>query len=160
MRSVGGCLPPTSDDGRLLTASDGPPLHSQAKVTVGAMPAVMELTDGGVPPDDWVKLTDGGAPSTSDDECQQKVNGGLPMQRPMGELASVTDGRVRRGVVSCFNIRSGGYLCPASVFGSSVSDHRIFSWRSRSVRCLRGQRLRDNYVPCRRIRRRQKVCRS
>ena len=41
-------------DERLLTASDGLPLHSQARATVGAeltdgaMPAVMEMTDDGV----------------------------------------------------------------------------------------------------------------
>jgi len=37
-------------------------------VTGDAMPMVKELTDGGVPPDEWVRWTDGHVPSMSDEE--------------------------------------------------------------------------------------------
>ena len=36
-----------SDDERLLTVSDGSPLHGQAKVTVGAMPVTTVANNDG-----------------------------------------------------------------------------------------------------------------
>ena len=101
MKQADGGLPLASDDRRLLTVGDGPPLQSQAKATVGAMPAVMELTDGGVPPDDRVKQADGGWPWASADGCRSMANDGSPLcgqvtaaDGVMPAAMEVTDGGV------------------------------------------------------------------
>jgi len=68
-----------SDEERRLMASDASPFHTLAKVTDGVMPAVMELTDGGVPPDGWAKSIDGRVPSKNDDERLLTASDGPPL---------------------------------------------------------------------------------
>ena len=111
MKVTDGAMPTVMDDeGCQLTASDGSPLHSLANATDGEMPAVKELTDGGVPPDEWAKSTDGRVPSMDDDERLLTASDGPPLHSQarvtvgaMSAAMELTDGGVPAAlhVVAC-----------------------------------------------------------